>query len=78
MFKDNRGSGVSTFSVANFLSHSPENFRRGIPYFSSKVGYRKSLEKKGGGTPTFSVEKFLSRIAEKLRRGILYCCIEFL
>ena len=58
MFKDNRGSGVSTFSVANFLSHSPENFRRGIPYFSSKVGYRKSLEKKGGEHQHFPSKNF--------------------
>ena len=38
---------MSRFSVENFLSHSPENFRRGIPYCSSNVGHQKGLDKNG-------------------------------
>ena len=43
---DNRW-GVSGFSVEKFLSHSAENFRRGILYCCINLGYRKSLEKRG-------------------------------
>ena len=39
--------GVLLFSVENFLSHSAENFRRGIRYCCINFGYRKSLEKRG-------------------------------
>ena len=31
------------------MSHSPENFRRGILYCRSSFGYRKERDKKGGG-----------------------------
>ena len=41
------GGGVSRFSVEFFLSHSAENFRRGIPYCCINFGYRKSFEKRG-------------------------------
>ena len=44
-----REGGVSRFSVENFLSHSAENFRRGILYYCNNFGYRKSLDKRGGG-----------------------------
>ena len=60
-----RGGGVSRFSVENFLSHSAENFRRGIFYCCNNFGYRKSLDKRGGGASRFSVENFLSHSAEK-------------
>ena len=40
--------GVSRFSVENFLSHSAEKIRRGMFHCYSKVGYRKSLDKRGG------------------------------
>ena len=43
-----REGGVSRFSVENFLSHSAENFRRGILYYCNNFGYRKSLDKRGG------------------------------
>ena len=36
------------FPSKNFLSHSAENFRRGILYCCINLGYRKSLEKRGG------------------------------
>ena len=45
-----RKGEVSIFSVENFLSHSAENFCRGILYCCSNFGYRKSLDKKGGGS----------------------------
>ncbi len=38
---------MSRVSVENFLSHSDENFRRGILYCCMNFGYRKSLDKKG-------------------------------
>ena len=43
---DKKG-GVSRFSVEKFLSHSAENFRRGIVYCCINFGFRKSLDKKG-------------------------------
>ena len=42
---DNRWGGVSGFSVEMFLSHSAENFRRGILYCCINFGYRKSLKR---------------------------------
>ena len=62
------GRGVSRFSVENFLSHSPKNFRRGILYCCSNVGYRKSLDKKGG-VSRFCVEKFCHSAENFRRRG---------
>ncbi len=41
-----------------FLSHSAENFRRGILYCCINFGYRKSLEKRGGG----EYQEFASKI----------------
>ena len=41
------GGGVPKFSVENFLSHSAENFRRGMLYCCINFGNRKSLEKRG-------------------------------
>ena len=72
-----RGGGVSRFSVENFLSHSAENFRRGILHCCINFGYRKSLDKRGGGVSSFSVEKFFVSQCRNFRRGILYCCINF-
>ena len=42
-FLDNRGCGVSRYSVENFLSHKVEKFRKGILYCFINLGYRKSL-----------------------------------
>ena len=70
------GKGVSRFSVENFLSHSPENFRRGILYCCINFVCRKSFDKRKGITRVY-VEIFLSCIAERLRRGIFYCFIDF-
>ena len=70
------GGGVSSFSLETFLSHSAENFCRGILYCCINFGYRKSLDKRGG-VSRFSIEKFLSHSAENFRRGILFCCINF-
>ena len=67
-----REGGVSRFSVEIFLSHSAENFRRGILYCCNSFRYRKSLDKIGG-VSSFSVEIFLSHSAENFGRGILYC-----
>ena len=45
-----KGEGsIKIFHQKIFLSHSAENFRRGILYCCSNFGYRKSLDKKGGG-----------------------------
>ena len=59
-----------------FLSHSAENFRRGILYCCIIFGYRKSLDEKRG-VSRLSVESFLSHSADNFRRGILYCCSIF-
>ena len=59
------GGGVSRFSVENFLSHSAENFRRGILYCCNNFGYRKVLDKRGGGVSRFSVEKFFVSQCQK-------------
>ena len=67
--------GIKTLRQ-NFLSHSAENFRRGILYCCINFGYRKNLEKRGG-VSKFYVESFLSHSAENFRRRILYCCINF-
>ena len=41
--------GYVTIFDRMFLSHSAENFRRGILYCCINFGYRKSLDKRGGG-----------------------------
>ena len=46
--------------VSRLLSHSAENFRRGILYCCNNFGYRKSLDKGGGRVSQFSVEVFVS------------------
>ena len=45
--------GVSSFSVENFMSHSAENFRRGVLYCCINFEYRKSLEKRWGSIKVF-------------------------
>ena len=52
------GGGVSRFSVENFLSHSAENFRRGILHCCINFGYRKGLDKRGGGPQDFPSKIF--------------------
>ena len=56
-----RKGEVSIFSVENFLSHSAENFCRGILYCCSNFGYRKSLDKKGGSINIFRRKFFVSQ-----------------
>ena len=53
-----RGGGVSRYSVENFLFHSGYNFRRGILYFYSIFGYRKSLDKRWGECQDLPSKKF--------------------
>ena len=66
---DKRRGGVSRFSVKIFLSHSVENFRRGILYCCINFRWRKSLWTRGGKEVSrFSIEKFFSHTAENLRR----------
>ena len=45
--------GISRLFLENFLSHSAENFRRGILYCCNNFGYRKSLDKGGGSITLF-------------------------
>ena len=47
------GGGASRVSVENLLSHSAENFRRGILYCCNNFGYRKILDKRGGSIKIF-------------------------
>ncbi len=55
---------MSRLSVENFLSHSDENFRRGILYCCINFGYRKSLDRRWGrGVSRNSVGKFLPHSA---------------
>ena len=56
-----KGGGISGFSVENFLSHSADNFRRGIVYFCIDFGYRKSLWMRGGGIKIFRQKFFVSQ-----------------
>ena len=51
------------------MSHSVENFRRGILYCCINFRWRKSLWTRGGKEVSrFSIEKFFSHTAENLRR----------
>ena len=66
---DKRRAGVSRFSVKFFLSHSVENFHRGILYCCINFRWRKSLWTRGGKEVSrFSIEKIFSHTAENLRR----------
>ena len=57
---ENRGGGVgSKFYGENLLSHSAENFRRGMLYGCINFGNRKSVEK-GGSIKTFRRKFFVS------------------
>ena len=56
--------GVSRFSVEIFLSHSAENFRRGILYCCNNFGYRESLDKEGGGYQDFPSKFFCLTVPE--------------
>ena len=56
VWRRERGGGISRFSLKTFLSHSAENFRRGILYCCINFGYRKSLDKRG------EYHDFLSKI----------------
>ena len=73
---DKKEKRVSRYSVEKFLSHSAENFRRGILYCCINFVCRKSLDKRKG-ISRISAEIFLSGSAERLRRGILFCFIDF-
>ncbi len=65
--------GVSSFPVENFLSHSAENFHRGILQCCINFWRRG-----GGGVSKVYVEMFLSHNADEIFRSrILYCCINF-
>ena len=59
-----RRGGVSRFYVENVLSHSAENFRRGILYCCNNFGYRKSLDKRGGGYRVFPYKFFCLTVPE--------------
>ena len=62
--------GASRFSVEKFLSHSAENFPRGIRVTVAIIsGIEKVWIRGGGGVSRLSVAKFLSHRAEKFRRG---------
>ena len=56
------GGGASRFSVEKFLSHSAENFRRGIFHCCINFGYRKSLEKRGGEYQDFPSKIFCLKV----------------
>ena len=73
---DKKEKRVSRYSVEKILSHSAENFRRGILYRCINFVCRKSLDKRKAISRMY-VEIFLSGSAERLRRGILYCFIDF-
>ena len=57
-FMDKRGGGSIKIFCRKFLSHSAENFRRGIFYCCINFGYRKSLEKRGGEYQDFTSKIF--------------------
>ena len=58
------------------MSHSAENFRKGILVFLIKFLVSKSfMDEKGGGVSRFSVKNFWSHSAEKFCEGTLLCCV---
>ena len=69
-----RGGGVSSFYVENFLSHSAENFRGGIPHCCNLFGYRKGLVKSGGEDQDFR-SKFFCLTAPKIFVGEPFCAV---
>ena len=58
--------GASRFFVENFLSHSAENFRRGILHRFITSNYQKNFMPMRG-TSRFSIENLLSHSTEKHR-----------
>ena len=78
-FMDNRGEGVSRFSIETLLSHSTETFRRGtlLCCVSEKFRSQKSLwikEAAGGGG---SITIFRRKSTETFYRGTLLCFRKF-
>ena len=67
-----RGGGSIKIFRRKFLSHSTENFRRGILYCCNNFGYRKSLDKGGGEYHDFP-SKFLSHCTEIFNWRTLWC-----
>ena len=59
--------GLSRFSVEIFMSHSVENFRKGILLFLRKFLVSKKVLWMKRGVSRFSVENFWSHSAEKFR-----------
>ena len=58
---DERGGGVSSFFVKNFLSHSAENLRRGESFSVSLIsGIEKDWIRGGGSINIFRRNFFLS------------------
>ena len=62
--------GLSRFSLEIFMSHSAENFRKGILLFEKIFGFKKVLWLNRGRS-RFSVEKFWSHSAENFRGHLL-------
>ncbi len=60
MFMDKRGA--SRFSIGNFLSHSTENYRRGLVSSFINFGYRKNVDKSGGEYQDFPSKMFCLRV----------------
>ena len=52
-----RGVGVSWFYVKNFLSHSLENFRRGILYCCISLGCWKNFGEEGWGRGSIKISR---------------------
>ena len=59
--------GISRFSVEIFMSHSAENFRKGILLFLRKFLVSKSFMDEKRGLSRFPVKIFWSHSAEKVR-----------
>ena len=71
--------GLSRFAVEIFMSHSAENFRKGILLFLRKflVSKRFMDEKGGGGGITFFRRKFLVSQCRKISWPSLQCFRKF-
>ena len=69
-------SGISRFSVGNFLSHSTEKLRRGRTLLClKKTLASKVFMHKRGRRITILRRFFLPHTNEKFRRGTFLCCI---
>ncbi len=73
---EERGGGVSRFSVENFCLKVPTKISVGECFIVALISVTEKVWRRGG-VSKISVKIFLCHSAENFRRGILQCCINF-